>query len=187
MANAVGKRTAKVLDAMGEAIVRGAQRNLGTRRIGKNKSYGSTRSRKLPNSLTFQRDGMDLKFGSPLPYAKFIHWGVSGTHRQVKNSPFKYTNKQPPIAPILQWIKMKPVRLRDASGRFIAQTKSKMKGLAFVIARRIKKMGIPKLEYFTESWETEYPRWKSKIADAVALDTLDGIGGDLNSDNIKEE
>lgn len=180
-----GKRTAKVLDDMGEAVVKAAQRNLGTRRIGKNKSYGSTKSRKLPNSLTFKRNGLDLVFGSPLPYARFIHWGVSGTHRKVKNSPYKYTNKQPPTSPILAWIKRKPVRLRNAKGMFVKQTDSKLKGFAFVIARRIKKMGIPKLEYFTEAWETQYPKWQSKIIDAMALDAMDELGGD--SKNLKDK
>jgi len=180
MAKVVGKRTAKVLDDMGKAVVQAAQRNLGTRRIGKNNSYGSTKSRRLPNSLMFQRDGMDMKFGSPLPYAQFIHWGVSGTHRKVKNSPFKYTNKQPPTAPILKWIKRKPVRLRDSSGKYVKETKSRLQGLAFFIARRIKKMGIPKLEYFTEAWETQYPKWKSKILEAMALDTIDGIDDNFN-------
>ena len=160
---------------MGEAVRQAAQRNLGTRRIGRNKSYGATKSRKLAKSLTVKRDGTKLSFGSPLPYAAFIHFGVSGTDRKVENSPFKYTNKMPPIKPILKWLKAKPVRLRDKKGRFKKQTESAMKSFAFMIARSIKRKGIPKLAYFTEAWETEAPRWESQLLEAAALDFMEGL------------
>lgn len=187
MPSSVGKNTAKVLDEMGEAIVQAAQRNLGTRRIGKNKSYGATKRRSLADSLEFTREGTNIAFGSPKPYANFIHWGVSGTQRKVKNSPFQYKSKMPPIGAIMKWMKVKPVRLRDKDGKFIKQTTSRLKSAAYMIARSIKRKGIPKLAFFTEAWETQFPKWKDKVADAIALDTLDDLLDGLTNDNFKPD
>lgn len=183
----MGKRLDKVLNEMGAAVTDAARRNLGTRTIGKNKSFGATKSRKLANSLTFSIDGTNMTFGSPLPYAKFIHWGVSGTHKKRKGTPFAYTDKQPPMDGILKWIKMKPLRLRDKDGKFIKQTESRLRSAAFMIARGIKRNGIPGLEYFTEAWETQYPKWKDRIADAIGGDTLSDLLDNLTNDNIKPE
>lgn len=183
----IGKNTARVLDEFGNDVVLAAMRNLGTRRIGKNTSYGATKKRSLAKSLTFSRNGYDLTFSSPLPYANFIHFGVSGTRRKVQGSPYKYTNKQPPISAISKWLKVKPVRLRDENGKFIKQTPSRIKSAAFLIARSIKKMGIPKLEYYTEAWESRYPKWKEKIAEAQLEDVYDEINARISKrkDNIK--
>lgn len=180
----MGKRTDKVLDEFGEEVRLAAMRNLGTRRIGKNNSYGATKNRTLAKSLTFKRDGGELSFGSPLPYAKFIHYGVNGAEKN-RNSPFSFKNKQPPISAILKWMKVKPVRLRDADGKFVEQTESRLKSTAFLIARSIRKRGIAGIAYFSEAFETMYPRYASKIADAIALDGLDDLFDQLDSDNLK--
>ena len=182
----MGKRLDQVLNEMGVAVTDAARRNLGTRTIGKNKSYGATKSRKLAKSLTFSVSGNDLTFGSPLPYAKFIHWGVSGTKKKRKDTPYAYTTKQPPIDAILKWMKVKPLRLRDKDGKFVKQTQSKLRSAAFMIARGIKRNGIAGLQYFTEAWETQYPKWQQKIIDALALDTLDDISDSFGNDNTKQ-
>ena len=155
-------------------------RNLGSRRIGKNNSYGATRSRKLAKSLFVKRVGGEIVAGSPLPYAKFIHYGVSGT--QVKrDTPYAFTTKAPPTKPIEKWLGAKPVRLRDPkTGEFVKKTKARLKSAAFVIAQSIKKRGVPGLAYFSEAFDTMYPRFESKIAEAIALDALDDL---TDSDN----
>ena len=68
----MGKRTDKVFNEFAEEWRLAAMRNLGSRRIGKNNSYGATRSRKLAKSLFVKSVGGEIVAGSPLPYAKFI-------------------------------------------------------------------------------------------------------------------
>lgn len=43
--------------------------------------------------------------------------------------------KQPPLEDIVEWIKKKPIRLRDYRGRFVTATDSKIRGIAFAIAK----------------------------------------------------
>ena len=180
----MGKRTDKVLDEFAEEWRLASMRNLGTRTIGKNRSYGATRSRKLEKSLYVKRVGGEIVAGSPLPYAKFIHYGVSGTKKK-RNTPYKFTTKAPPTKPIEKWLGAKPVRLRDPkSGEFVKKTKWRLKSAAWVIAQSIKKRGIPGVAYFSEAFETMYPRFQSKIAEAIALDALDDLT-DLDNPNLK--
>jgi len=125
----------KVLGRFAEDVNNAAKRELGSRKIGKNRSYGVA-SRSLQKSLTYSLKGGRVSFGSPLPYAAFIHWGVNGT-RKNRNAPYSFRSKQPPMEPIMQWMKAKPVRLRDASGKFVKQTESRLRSAAFLIARSI--------------------------------------------------
>ena len=59
----MGKRTDKVFDEFAEEWRLAAMRNLGSRRIGKNNSYGATRSRKLAKSLFVKRVGGEIVAG----------------------------------------------------------------------------------------------------------------------------
>ena len=53
-----------------------------------------------------------------------------------------------------------------------------------MIAQSIKKRGVPGLAYFSEAFDTMYPRFQSKIAEAIALDALDDLT-DLDTPNLK--
>lgn len=145
-----------------------AKRNLGSRKIGKNRTYGVA-SRRLQKSLTFDIKGGSVSFGSPVAYAGFVHWGVNGTQKN-HGSPYSYTTKQPPIDPILKWMRAKPVRLRDKGGQFVEQTESRMRSAAFNIARAIKRNGMPGVKYWTEAYETIFPKYAQKLAEAQAED-----------------
>jgi hypothetical protein len=182
----IGKRTRKVLDQFAEATRNKASQNLGTRTIGKNRSYGATKSRSLAKSLyaNVQSNG-SIEFGSTKFYAPFIHEGVSGT-KVKRKTPFSYKKKQPPVGSIMNWLRLKPVRLRNAEGQFIKQTPSRLKSAAFNIARSIKEKGIPGLAYYTEAWEMTLPRWEGKIAQAQADDILDKLDKDIEKLNRKQ-
>ena len=160
-----------------------AKRNLGSRTIGKNKSYGVA-SRELQKSLTFSIKGGKVSFGSPLPYAQFIHWGVNGTQVN-RQAPYSYTTKQPPVSVIRKWMEKKPVRLRGANGQFIEQTESALDSAAFAIARSIKRKGIAALRYWSEAYEAMYPRYAQKLAEAKAEDVALEISAKIGNITIK--
>ena len=44
-------------------------------------------------------------------------------------------SKQPPLGEIVEWIKKKPISLRDSKGRFVTATDAKIRGIAFAIAK----------------------------------------------------
>lgn len=79
-------------------------------------------------------------------YGKFVRLGVRGAQGSSKApmSPFKYTTKFPPPAPIDQWVVRKNLTgTRDAKGRFIPR-----KTLTFLIRRSIFRFGIRPFNYF---------------------------------------
>ena len=170
----------KVLGRFAEDVNNAAKRELGSRKIGKNRSYGVA-SRSLQKSLTYSLKGGRVSFGSPLPYAAFIHWGVNGT-RKNRNAPYSFRSKQPPMEPILQWMKAKPVRLRDASGKFVKQTESRLRSAAFLIARSIKRKGIEGLRYYTVALESIVPQYRAELGQALAQDLLRSL--EFKSGNI---
>jgi hypothetical protein len=173
-------QTKKLLDLFGGEVVQNARLQLGTRRIGKNKTYG--RASGLLKKGLYHRvtsDGKRVVFGSKESYGVFLHYGVSGTDVK-RNTPFSYSDKQPPRDAILQWMKVKPVRLRHPDGRFKTQTKSAMNSAAFLIARSIKKKGIVGLKYYDEAVANVYPKYAKRLAEALGNDIAELIVMDWN-------
>ena len=140
----------ETLDSIGRDVVEAAQRNLGaTRKIG-----GKTRRRvasgKLKDGLAFKNltryNNPVLQFGvddqALKKYADVIEFG-----RRAGAKP-------PPVEPIIQWMKIKPIRLRNKEGGFVKSTESGIRSAAFLIARSIGKKGIVGIKYYTEALET---------------------------------
>ena len=173
----------KVLARFADDVNNAAKRELGSRSIGKNRSYGVA-SRSLQKSLTYKLKGGKVSFGSPLPYAAFIHWGVNGT-RKNQNAPYSFRSKQPPSGPIMEWMRAKPVRLRDASGKFVKQTESRLKSAAFLIARSIKRKGIVGLRYYTVALETIVPQYREELGEALAQDLVKALSFTAGNITIK--
>lgn len=168
-----GTRTRKELREFADAVTKGAQRVLGRRQIGVNKTYGEA-SGSLRKSLEFKMGKDTISFGSPLPYAAFVHFGVNGTDKK-HGSQYSYGSKQPPIDPILKWLKVKPVRLRDEDGKFIKQTDSKMRGRAFVIARALRRNGMAGIKFFEIAFFEQMPKFIERISEALYLDLTDDL------------
>ncbi len=100
-------------------------------------------------------------------YGVFQDKGVSGTERKY-NTPHRFTNKQPPIKPILDWVNARRLRLRDKeTGRF---KKGGQKSLAFVIARSIKEKGIKPSLFFTKPFERAFKNLPEDVVEAFGLD-----------------
>ena len=161
----------QILKDFAEDVNNAAKRTLGSRKIGKNRSYGVA-SRSLQKSLTYTiRDGK-VSFGSPLPYAAFIHWGVNGT-RKKRGAPFSYKNESKlPVPAIMKWMKDKGIRPRDKSGKFIAKVGprggDRVASTAYLIARSIKRNGIHGLRYYEVALETVVPQYNKKLGEALA-------------------
>ena len=87
-------------------------------------------------------------------------------------------SRQPPTAPIEQWIKQKGIKGRDSRGRFITD-----KSLAYLIARGIKRDGIEPLPFMklaidqsikqlgkslkTSVAKAEVKKWKAAVKQAL--------------------
>jgi len=170
----------KILKVFAEEVNLAAKRELGSRKIGKNRSYGVA-SRSLQKSLEYKISGGRVSFGSPLPYAAFIHWGVNGTQKN-RQAPYSFRQKQPPTDAIRKWMKVKPVRVRDKDGRFVKATESRLQSAAFLIARSIKRNGIEGLRYYEAALEAQVPKFQTKLGEALAQDLLKSL--EFKSGNI---
>ena len=102
-------------------------------------------------------------------YGMYQDKGVSGTQKKY-NTPFKYTNKMPPIKPLADWAKFKNIRLRDAKGQF---AKGNYKTIGFLISRSIYRKGIKPSLFFTKPFERSFKNLPDEVVKAFALEIED--------------
>lgn len=82
-------------------------------------------------------------------------------------------------------MRIKGVRPRGKDGQFISfkgpKGGDRVASAAYLIARAIKRNGVPGVKYWTEAYNTMWPRYAQKIAEAkaedVALEVAANIGG----------
>ena len=91
-------------------------------------------------------------------YGMFQDQGVKGSKSSDKapNSPYKFTNKMPPIKPLSDWAKKKNIRLRDDSGKY---KKGNYKTIGFLIARSIFEKGMKPSLFFTKPFNAGYKKF----------------------------
>ncbi len=76
----------------------------------------------------------------------------------------------PPVNKIKQWIKQKPVRLRNSKGSYISTTEQGINQLAYLIGRKIKRKGIAPTNFLTEPFEDEFRKLPDELIEAYGLD-----------------
>ena len=178
------------LKSYGKYIVRQARGIL--------KKRGKNVTGKLSKSLRYDivetKDGYDIQFLAS-KYAAFVNKGVSGTQGRRtyidkdgnrKVSPFKF-KKQPPSSVIEGWIKNRGIRgrklqastyrlkdgtvkKRNDAGQFITR-----KSLAFLIARGIKRKGIPAASFYTQPLSYSFNKFKKDMMQHFKTDILNEI------------
>ena len=87
--------------------------------------------------------------------------------------------KQPPVSAILDWMRIKPIKLRDKeTGKFKKPTEALKKQVAFLIARKIGKQGIKGWKAFDYAMENIWDEYEAKLLDAYGKDfgaSLEGL------------
>lgn len=177
----------KIFEKFGANVVRLARINLGAKKSVDGKKRVTNNSGDLSKSLDFnviqKRDksgrfatGYDVEITSDLIYAPFIEEGVQGsvsTPKGAEKSPFKFKGKNIPTDVVLDWIKTKPVRLRDtASGSFKKATPKGLEGLAFVIGRKIATEGITPRHYVKDAFDMAIANHGSDLSVAMAEEMI---------------
>lgn len=174
----------KVMAEFAQEVTLASMRELGTRKVGKNRRYGDATGT-LRRSLSHKIDGYKITWFVKPPadeYADFINAGVNGT--QVNHdSPYSFKSKRPPAEAIMAWMKVKPVRLRDPkTGEFIKQTPERMLSAAIRIAGGIQRQGITPVPFFTNGFDSQVPKWEPKLWDALQEDIANQMENDLDND-----
>jgi hypothetical protein len=89
--------------------------------------------------------------------------------------------KQPPVDAILEWMRIKPIKLRDKeSGKFKKPTEALKRQVAFLIARKIGKQGIKGWHAFDYAMENIWDEYEAKVVAAYAKDFSATIENQLN-------
>jgi hypothetical protein len=77
----------------------------------------------------------------------------------------------PPVSAILDWMRIKPIKLRDKeSGKFKKPTEALKKQVAFLIARKIGRDGIKGWHAFDYAMENIWDEYEAKIVAAYQKD-----------------
>jgi len=89
--------------------------------------------------------------------------------------------KQPPVDAILEWMRIKPIKLRDKeSGKFKKPTEALKRQVAFLIARKIGRDGIKGWKAFDYAYENIWDEYEAKVVAAYAKDFEATIENQLN-------
>jgi hypothetical protein len=153
----------------------------------------------LSDSIAFTtkrtKNGYELNI-EVLDYYKFIDQGVKGTEsdRRAPRSPYTYLDKMPPIKAIMKWLKTEiseakkedqkyKLSKRQKKSKSVRAMSKEMKRrtLAFLIARKIKRVGLPYTGFWERSFEKTFQDLDVKLAEATGLSIV------TNFDNLIKE
>lgn len=115
------------------------------------------------------------------PYGDYVDKGVSGTQRKF-NTPFSYTTRRPPVAPLLEWVRARRLFLRDEKGRF---SKGGQQRLAYLIRNKIFTQGMEPTKFYSQPFEQLFKRLPENIAKAYAKSIPDFIAFARNNKRLK--
>jgi hypothetical protein len=77
----------------------------------------------------------------------------------------------PPVSAILDWMRIKPIKLRDKeSGKFKKPTEALKRQVAFLIARKIGRDGIKGWKAFDYAYENIWDEYEAKVIAAYGKD-----------------
>jgi hypothetical protein len=156
----LGKELEAYLNGFGKYVIQQSRSNLTKQRKNVDKN--------LYNSLNFEKNVSKNSFQLSFvmeDYGKFQDKGVSGTEKKY-NTVFKYTNKMPPVKPLIEWVSKRRFQFRDKStGKFMSY-----KSTGFLVAKGIYKNGIKPSLFFTKPFEKAFQTMPDEVVKAYGLD-----------------
>ena len=166
----------EVLQEFADRIVKLAKINIGATQTVTSPSTGRSYKKRIDNtgelrnsidSEIIERDSKG-RFVSAFVSFEMLDYGyyVDAGRRAGKGIP---------TAPLISWIRSKPLRMRDKDGQFVKMTEARVKSLAFLISRAAKTYGMKPTNFISEPLEDETPKFADEITEAIASDNLEYI------------
>lgn len=155
-----------VLNNFGKRVVKEAKTSLTKQKINVSKELYNSINYKLKVSKNSFEFTLSMK-----DYGKFIDKGVQGkkSNKKAPNSPFKYTNKRPPVKVFDKWSIKKGIAPRNEKGQFISRKQNN-----FRIANAVYNYGIKTTNFFTKPFEKAFESLPDDIIKGYAL-TVDKL------------
>ena len=153
------KETEKEFKKFGDKVIHRARFYLDRRKK-------NTKSKTLSDSLSYKvkvypSGALEMAFYSKGKAAEYFDYVEEG----------RRPGSMPPSSAIAKWISMKPIKIRDAKGRFAQKTAANVNSAAFAIAMGIKKMGIEPTWFFRDAFKMHYKRIAPTLQKAYASDS----------------
>ena len=191
MSRVLGNRD-KLLQDFADDVVRLAKVNVGANRIVKSRATGKSYRTKIDatgrlkdsiagNVKVKAKDGRFVKgyvSFEMLEYGYFVDKG----RRKGKGVSREGQRK------LEDWIRDKPLKLRDGDGKFVKITDARVKSMVYVISRNLKKYGKAATNFFSDAYESKESKYITEIQEAVATENVDYISSQLDlldANNIK--
>ena len=152
-----------LLNEYAVTVVERAQSNLRIKRRVRGKVVNRVASGTLLNSLTYK-----LRIRYNKPTIDFTVKGDAGRYADVIEYGRKPGAKMPPVSAIEQWIKLKPLKLRNRQGEFIKSTQSAIQSAAFAIAKSIGENGIQGINYYQDAINDTWEDYSEQLIQAYA-------------------
>ena len=174
----------EVLKDFADNVIEKAQLNLGVVKSYRSKATGKTyrkrldASKRLRNSLAgkVKVRAEDGRFVKGFVTFKMLDYGqVVDKGRKAGKGISEAGQKS-----VIEWIKKKPLKLRDADGKFVKLTDARLKGMAYVISRNMKKYGKEPTNFFTDAYNSQEELLFEAMQDRIADDQIDYIGTQLD-------
>ena len=175
----------EVLKDFADKVIEKAQLNLGVVKSYRSKATGKTyrkrldASKRLRNSLASELKvrAEDGRFVKGFVTFKMLDYGeVVDKGRKAGKGISKAGQKS-----VIEWIKKKPLKLRDADGKFVKLTDARLKGMAYVISRNMKKYGKEPTNFFTDAYNSQEESLFEAMQEAIAQDQIDYIDTQLDT------
>jgi hypothetical protein len=149
-----------LINKFGADVVEKAMQNLGAYRTIKGKKRRAVASDTLRKSLAYYYNAKKGKL-------EFFAKGKASVYADVVEQGRRARSKMPPVPAIVQWMKIKPIRLRNQEGKLIKQTPAKIEAAAFNIAKAIGRRGIPPLYYWRDAVNELIDVYEPQFAEAL--------------------
>ena len=175
----------EVLKDFADKVIEKAQLNLGVVKSYRSKATGKTyrkrldASKRLRNSLASKVKvrAEDGRFVKGFVTFKMLDYGqVVDKGRKAGKGISEAGQKS-----VIEWIKKKPLKLRDADGKFVKLTDARLKGMAYVISRNMKKYGKEPTNFFTDAYNSQEESLFEAMQEAIAQDQIDYIDTQLDT------
>lgn len=153
----------ELINQFGADVVEKAMQNLGAYRTVKGKKRRAVASDTLRKSLGFYYNARTKKI-------EFFAKGKASVYADVVEQGRRSRSKMPPVPAIVQWMKIKPIRLRDQSGKMIKETPEKIQSAAYEIAKAIGRRGIPPLYYWRDAVDELMDVYEPKFLQALNVE-----------------
>jgi len=178
------------LEEYAVAVLAQAKINIGLKRTIRGKQARRVATGTLQNDLTYRL----WKRGATMQVIFTTKQKSTRDYADVIEEGRTPGSKPPPVAPILKWLKVKGIQMRDDRGRFKKQPKLVLKNkrsktktratdkewnqLAYVIARSIGRNGIEGIHYMRDAVSFVAPQYKKKLALGVKTAVLSQLKAD---------